>query len=229
MRSDGPSTGAAQDFCIAGAACGKPCSEANAQPGTIRAYLDRFHGPYRADTQQKSVNADGSGIAEGPHLTIPKRSSRDMHWMTVLVLPVPQRSNSAPKGTLVRLSGAPSLRSATTRMRCKGQSMQTRTMPLQDLQHDAQDAQLHIGLAGVLVQRLQGHQQHVLGGTPVLACRKWHRRSMRGRVCASRTRSTAGTFQCLVAAPAAHACCFGQCTDDSSICLSSHPQPHCCH
>lgn len=42
-----------------------------------------------------------------------------------------------------------------------------RTMSLQDLEEDAQQAQAHVQFLAVLVKGLQRHQQHVLGGTPV--------------------------------------------------------------
>jgi hypothetical protein len=42
-------------------------------------------------------------------------------------------------------------------------------MSLQDLEEDAQQAQAHVQLLGILVQRLQRHQQHVLRRAPVAA------------------------------------------------------------
>lgn len=41
------------------------------------------------------------------------------------------------------------------------------TMPLEDLQGGPQQAQAHVLLRGILVQRLQGHQQHVLRRAPI--------------------------------------------------------------
>ena len=45
-------------------------------------------------------------------------------------------------------------------------------MALQNLQNHAQDAQLHVCLAGVLEQSLQSHHEHVLGCPPILPCLK---------------------------------------------------------
>ena len=41
-------------------------------------------------------------------------------------------------------------------------------MTLQNLQRDPEEAQAHILLHSILVQRLQRHEQHVLCGAPVL-------------------------------------------------------------
>ncbi len=41
------------------------------------------------------------------------------------------------------------------------------TMALQNLQRDPQEAQAHVLLHSVLVQRLQRHEQHVLSSAPV--------------------------------------------------------------
>lgn len=43
------------------------------------------------------------------------------------------------------------------------------TVSLQDLEKDTQQAQAHVQLLRILVQRLQRHQQHVLCGPPVAA------------------------------------------------------------
>ena len=42
------------------------------------------------------------------------------------------------------------------------------TVALQNLQCDPEEAQAHVLLHGVLVQRLQRHEQHVLCSAPVL-------------------------------------------------------------